>query len=145
MDFLVIIGLVLLIVSFAMPAKVKFKDDYIFFSVWPFFRRKRLIKDLESYRFEIGGFPIQLKFRDGQIYRWTSFPFSSGEILHKTMKDYGIRRCTCWPRRISPCDKVTGRCGDNYTQWNRFYHPKATFYFALILGLLWFYFVYLRG
>lgn len=75
MDLLIVIMLVLLLIIFISPAKVRFEGDDLIFSIPLLFMEKRKKKnELESYQVKVSAFPIILRFKDGTVYRWTSFP-----------------------------------------------------------------------
>ena len=89
LDIIGIAAIVLVIVSLSMPAKVEIKDRIIYFSVWPFIARKpKRIEELESYRIQKGMFPIILKFKDGTIYKWTSFPLGRHDKLKNELDEF---------------------------------------------------------
>jgi hypothetical protein len=75
MEMIFVIMLLLLLVVGISPARVEFEGDDLIFSIPLLFIKKRQKKtELDSYRIKISAFPIILRFKDGSVYRWTSFP-----------------------------------------------------------------------
>ena len=86
-DIIVVGEIILLILSFCLPARVEIANGTIFFSVWLFFKKKtKKIEELESYEIKVGMFPIRLQFRDGTVYKWTSFPLGQDKRLRDEFK-----------------------------------------------------------
>lgn len=72
-----------------MPAKVEIVEGKIHFSVWPFFNRApKRIEELKNYRIKMGMFPIRLEFKDGTVYKWTSFPLGRHNSLRNEIEKH---------------------------------------------------------
>ena len=75
MDLLLVILIVSILIVGISPAKIKFEGEYLIFSIPLLFIKKiKKKEELDSYRITMSAFPIILRFRDGTVYRWTSFP-----------------------------------------------------------------------
>lgn len=75
MDLLILVFIILFLVIGISPARVKFEGEDIIFSIPLLFVEKRKKKaELKSYRIKMSAFPIILRFEDGTVLKWTSFP-----------------------------------------------------------------------
>ena len=71
------ISFLIALVALCVPASVKVDEGKVIFSVRPYFRnRTAQISELDYFHVKKGFFPIYLRFRDGTVFKWTSFPMS---------------------------------------------------------------------
>jgi len=74
-EFIILLVLLLAVLSICVPAKIEIKNELLYFRVWPYFSHKpKPLSEIKSYKIEIGFFPVKIYFKDGTVFKWTSYP-----------------------------------------------------------------------
>jgi hypothetical protein len=104
MDLLILVFIIVFLVIGISPAKVKFEGEDIIFSIPLLFVEKRKKKaGLKSYRIKMSAFPIILRFEDGTVLKWTSFPQWRCSKTRSAL-DQILKTRPNQPAQVNPCN-----------------------------------------